>query len=156
MPQEQEENRNELGQWQKGISGNPGGRPKGSVGLNKRIRELLLSEGGADGKTVADVLVEVLVKAALKNPAKMWPFIREIMDRDEGPVNRTAGPMVSIDMGGTVPQPPPLEGSEDGTPPLGEHLSRIFAIAKERGIALGFSGEEAEEAQLEPIDKESE
>ena len=61
---------------------NPGGRPKGSVGLNNRIRKLLLSE--ENGVVVADALVKELVKAALRNPAKMWPFLKEFMDRDEG------------------------------------------------------------------------
>jgi hypothetical protein len=87
MPDKQEENRNELGQWGKGTSGNPGGRPKGSVGLTRRIRELLLADRGKE-KQIADLLVESMVKEALKNPAKMWSFIKEFIDRDEGRTDR--------------------------------------------------------------------
>ena len=85
MPEKYEENkpeRTETGQWKKGQSGNPKGRPKGTVGLNTRIRQLLLEE--RNGKVVADVLVEQLVRAALADPQKMWGFIKEFMDRDEG------------------------------------------------------------------------
>jgi len=85
MPEKYEENKPErtaTGQWKKGQSGNPNGRPKGTVGLNTRIRELLLEE--RNGKVVADVLVEQLVKAAIADPQKMWGFIKEFMDRDEG------------------------------------------------------------------------
>lgn len=133
MPEEQGGNRNELGQFEKGKSGNPGGRPKGSVGLNRRIRELLLSDSGS-GKPVAEVLVEVLIREAIKNPAKMWPFIKEVMERDEGPVERGSGATVNIGFAGGVPQAPPLEGGIDGSPPLAEHASRIVSIIKERGL----------------------
>jgi hypothetical protein len=38
------------------------------------------------GKQLADVLAEILVKEAMKNPAKMHPFIRDFIERDEGKV----------------------------------------------------------------------
>ena len=50
--------------------------------MSTRIKRVLLQESG--GKVVADVLAEVLVKEALKSPAKMWGFLKEFMDRDEG------------------------------------------------------------------------
>ena len=69
----------------KGQSGNPSGRPKGSVGLTARIRRVLLKET-KDGRPLADVLAEILVNQAMKNPAKMNAFLRDFMDRDEGKV----------------------------------------------------------------------
>ena len=84
MPEKQDGNRNARGHFEKGVSGNPGGRPRGSVGLSRRIQELMLTESGATGKTLADHLVEALVTESLKNPSKMWPFIKEFLDRDEG------------------------------------------------------------------------
>lgn len=79
-------------QFKPGQSGNPGGRPKGSVNLSGRIRKILLEE--RDGKVLGDVLAEQLVAAALRNPEKMFLFLREFMDRDEG---RTDGKNVQSD-----------------------------------------------------------
>ena len=49
--------------WEKGESGNPEGRPKGSKNFTTKVREALekISEGGADTAEVA------LIKAILKN-----------------------------------------------------------------------------------------
>jgi hypothetical protein len=76
--------RNDKGQYVKGESGNVSGRPVGSVGMTSRIRKVLEKTHGTSGKQVADMLAEVMVREALKNPAKMWQFIKEVMDRDEG------------------------------------------------------------------------
>lgn len=153
MPDEQGENRNNLGQFEKGKSGNPGGRPKGSVGMTKRIRELLLSDSGG-GKPVADVLAEVLVREAIKNPAKMWRFIQETIDRDEGVMERNVTPLVHIDLSGKVPEAPPMESGEDGAPSLAVHLSTLMVIAKERGLVL--PGELAEVVEVVEESKVSE
>lgn len=71
------------GRWKKGETANPAGRPKGSINLTQRIREVLTTEG-KNGKEVADMLAETLVREALKNPSKMWSFLKEFLDRDEG------------------------------------------------------------------------
>jgi len=73
--------------WKPGESGNPAGGKKGTVGLTKKI-QALMNTVGSKGKTVADALTEVLCREAIKNPAKMWPFIKEFLDRDEGPVEK--------------------------------------------------------------------
>jgi hypothetical protein len=75
-------NRDEKGRWRPGESGNPNGSPVGSVGLSTRIKTVLLTKQG--DKLLADVLAEVMVKEALKSPQKMWGFLKEFMDRDEG------------------------------------------------------------------------
>jgi len=68
-----------------------------------------------DGTTVADKLVRVLLEAALADPAKMWPFIREFVARDEGPIkteisvttDQAADFYSAIsEMRGTVPRSP--------------------------------------------------
>tara|TARA_R100000458_G_C8248501_1_gene225889 strand:- start:64 stop:414 length:351 start_codon:yes stop_codon:yes gene_type:complete len=73
-------------QFKPGQSGNPGGRPVGSVGLSKRIQKVLLETTDNRGKPLADILVEKLVAESLKNPHKMYAFIRDFIDRDEGKV----------------------------------------------------------------------
>jgi len=73
--------------WKAGESGNPAGRPKGTVGLITRVKEVLKREN-EEGVCLADELAEILVKEAMKHPAKMWGFIKEFMDRDEGPPER--------------------------------------------------------------------
>jgi hypothetical protein len=82
MPQEQVINRTAQGWFPKGQSGNPGGRPRGSVSLHNRVKKELLKE--KNGEALADTLALRLVEAALENPAKMWPFIRDLIDREEG------------------------------------------------------------------------
>lgn len=76
--------RNEKGQYVKGQSGNENGRPKGALGMTGRVRAVLESIDPSTGKPIADVLAIQLVKETLKNPAKMWQFLKEIIDRDEG------------------------------------------------------------------------
>jgi len=79
--------RNADGSFKKGHSGNPKGRKKGSINLSSRVRRVLEQNAGND-KKVADVLADVLVKEALKNPVKCWNFIKDFMDRDEGLASR--------------------------------------------------------------------
>ena len=70
-------------QWKPGQSGNPAGRKKGQVALMTRVRQEL-EKTLEDGTQVADKLVKVLLEASLADPAKMWPFLREFICRDEG------------------------------------------------------------------------
>ena len=61
------------------------GRPLGSLGFSNRLKKILLNET-ASGKKVIDLLTEKLIAETLKNPAKMWPFLRDLIERDEGKV----------------------------------------------------------------------
>lgn len=74
-----------------GQSGNPNGRPKGLT-LEERFRKVLeaaTKDGAADGRQIADVLVEVIIKQALKGNSTAW---KEALDRAYGKVpDRLAG-----------------------------------------------------------------
>lgn len=93
IPQEQGESR-EVGpgrppveyQWKKGQSGNPGGMKKGATSLTARLRALLDATelGGKplpNGKQVADLVAEVILKAALKGDHR---FVSTLLDRVDG------------------------------------------------------------------------
>jgi hypothetical protein len=71
--------------YKPGQSGNPGGRPKGRS-LTAIVRELLESNTIAgrpipQGRAVAEVLADVIVKEALKGK---FTFAKEVWDRTEG------------------------------------------------------------------------
>lgn len=70
-----------------GVSGNPSGRPKGSVNLWARVRRILMEET-VDGGTVADQVAKALVDAAKEGK---WPHLKEIIDREEGPIAVSRG-----------------------------------------------------------------
>jgi len=81
-----------LNQWKPGQSGNPGGRPKGKS-ITARLRKILDSEY-TDGRTVADHIVDIVVKEILK-PSGKYGFntglLKEILDRTEGKVTIPIG-----------------------------------------------------------------
>jgi hypothetical protein len=68
--------------WPKGVSGNPGGRPK-KTAVTDALRGLLaqVAPGDKEGRTCAEAVAEVLIKQALLGNAQA---AREIMDRTEG------------------------------------------------------------------------
>ena len=68
--------------WSKGVSGNPGGRPK-KTPLADACRELLSrpAPGDKTGRSYADAIAEQLAKKALAGDI---PAAREIADRAEG------------------------------------------------------------------------
>jgi len=74
--------RQNLKPWPKGVSGNPGGRPK-KTPLADACRELLNRPGPGDrsGRSYAEAIAEKLAKKAL---AGNIPAAREIADRAEG------------------------------------------------------------------------
>tara|TARA_R110001583_G_scaffold31420_3_gene107454 strand:- start:2680 stop:3171 length:492 start_codon:yes stop_codon:yes gene_type:complete len=124
--------------WKKGQSGNLKGRPKGAVGLSKRIEERLLEAISADDpRQLADLLAGAIVKTMLQDPVKAERLISKFMDRDEGPVEKDSVVQIGIDARGVVPQAPPLiEAGSDGSPTFVDHLKRLLAIADERGLSI--------------------
>jgi Family of unknown function (DUF5681) len=90
IPEEQGKNRESVGygkppiehRFKPGQSPNPGGRPKGRS-VSSRLRELLENEAGKNGKQIADLLAEVIIKAALKGDHK---FVETVLNRTEGKI----------------------------------------------------------------------
>lgn len=67
--------------WKKGQSGNPGGRPKGSVNLTNRLRAALSKNDGQ----LADIVVKKLIHEAAKGK---FNHLHEIFDRIDGKVTQ--------------------------------------------------------------------
>jgi hypothetical protein len=75
----------EATRFRPGVSANPGGRPKGRS-LTARLRDLLDRNeiGGKplkDGKQVADLVAEMIIRCALQGDFR---FAKEILDRVDG------------------------------------------------------------------------
>jgi hypothetical protein len=72
--------------WKKGVSGNPGGRPKGSISLSIIVQEKLKEHPVIDGqkskRSWAELIVEGWLRNALKNPL----YFKELMERVDGKV----------------------------------------------------------------------
>ena len=103
-----------------------------------------------NGHQLADALAAKIVAFMLRDPGKAQSLISDMMDRDEGPVEKS--PLISIDARGQVPQPPPLEPGKDGAPSFSEHLRRLSAIAKERGLADPMEQPQDVEAEITTTD----
>ncbi len=72
--------------WKKGESGNPNGRPRGSVNLTNYIKRKLkevCDQPGADGKLWAELFSASLIANAMKGNGSA---IKEIMARVDGPI----------------------------------------------------------------------
>jgi len=69
-----------------GRSGNPKGRPKGSISLTAKLRKLLAQPAynGTSEKTKGDVVVEMAIAAAAQGDSN---FFKEIMNRIDGKVS---------------------------------------------------------------------
>lgn len=68
-------------QWKPGQSGNPSGKPVGTLSLVAMIRKLLNEDPDA-----ARLIAENLVRQAATHDEKALGFIRTILDRVDGPV----------------------------------------------------------------------
>lgn len=77
------ENRLENGQFAPGASGNPGGRPKGSISLVKILREKLEEIAPGQKKTYAERLVDKLLTTALSLNGDLRA-IQDVIDRVDG------------------------------------------------------------------------
>ena len=96
MPDDQETagpRKENSGQFKKGQSGNPLGRPKGSVSIVSLIREKLEEIPEGQKKRYADLLVDRIFIKALKEGDTAT--IRDIIDRIDGkpvqPTDLTSG-----------------------------------------------------------------
>ena len=65
-------------QFKPGQSGNPGGRPKGSVSIEAELRKRLAE--GEEGEKIVQALVSQALKQALKGDYKFFNMILERID----------------------------------------------------------------------------
>ena len=84
-PEEQQENSSgedrpwlKKYQFKKGQSGNPGGRPKGTVSIEAELRKRLAD--GEDGENIVQALVTQALKQALRGDYKFFNLILERID----------------------------------------------------------------------------
>jgi hypothetical protein len=104
--------------WPKGVSGNPGGRPKKRL-ISDELERLLQQEApDASGKTCAAALAEVLLQQALKGDLRA---IAEVANRVEGK------PLQAVDL--DVNSPEDIETLTD------EELEKRIAELQDK---LGF------------------
>jgi hypothetical protein len=70
-------------QFQKGVSGNPAGKPRGTRHLNTLMRDCLMNYKNDKGISADHLLVEVIIKKALSGNTKALEII---FDRVDGKV----------------------------------------------------------------------
>ncbi len=75
-------NRNEKGQFPKGVSGNPAGRPKGSVSIVEGIKRKLQEIEPANKKTYLELFISRLFLKAIKEGNEK--LMIDIIDRVDG------------------------------------------------------------------------
>lgn len=75
-PQDQAKNRDSAGRFLPGASGNPGGRPQGSVSLRERLRRRLEDVAQAGGADLGDRLLDEFLAIALTR-RRVSPAVRE-------------------------------------------------------------------------------
>jgi hypothetical protein len=115
----------------------PGHKLSGPGNAGRRINVALLArrkakEYGLDLDTLMwDVVLAMLLKGAngdVSAAALAHKMLGEL--EPKGPALA-----IGISTGGGAPEPPALRARANGAPPLDEHLRRLVAIARERGLA---------------------
>ena len=83
-------------QWKRGQSGNPSGRPKGSVSLQAKVQKALRRTVNVtlNGRPVrmsrTDVMAERLADSAVKCDPKLLPLVMRLLG-DDGPAIQAQG-----------------------------------------------------------------
>lgn len=75
-------NRNEKGQFPKGVSGNPNGRPEGSVSIVEGIKRKLLEVEPANKKTYLELFLSKLFLKAIKEGNEQ--LMKDMINRIDG------------------------------------------------------------------------
>lgn len=82
MPEETGEIRNDKGQFVKGVTGNPEGRPKGSFSLVEMIKKKLQEIPEGKDKTYAEYFIEQMMKkTVVEGDVSM---MRDVINRVDG------------------------------------------------------------------------
>jgi hypothetical protein len=78
----QKQARNRRGQFNPGVSGNPGGRPAGRVSIVEAMRRLaaMPMPKGKDGETVAERIAALVVMGAAQGDARMIALALDRLD----------------------------------------------------------------------------
>jgi hypothetical protein len=80
MPEKQEIKRRQNGTFAPGVTGNPGGRPKGSVSLKRLLTERLADCPSGSDKTWAQAIVEATIRDVLKGDGQARKLVWEYID----------------------------------------------------------------------------
>lgn len=94
QPETTGENREENGRFTQGISGNPSGRPKGSISIRDKVRQELEKIPDGEKETYLELMVKQILTKALKGDFSMLRLVweqldgraRESMKIDDGPL----------------------------------------------------------------------
>jgi hypothetical protein len=83
----QNQARNRRGQFNPGVSGNPGGRPVGRVSIVEAMRRLaaMPMPKGKDGETVAERIAALVVMGAAQGDARMIALALDRLDGKPAP-----------------------------------------------------------------------
>lgn len=116
-PQKQDENRNPDGTFKDGISGNPGGRPKGSISIKamllKRLEEVPLGQTKAWSEQMVDVILEKAIVS--KDPAVLKMIAEYVDGKPVQPIGTVDNQplvvrLVQFDGNNNTPQPESKQG----------------------------------------------
>ncbi len=73
-------NRDNKGRFNPGTSGNPSGRPEGSISIASMIRQKLETKPKGQKETYAGLIVEQILSRAIKGDYKMIKHVLEYID----------------------------------------------------------------------------
>lgn len=138
-PEEQAENRagrdTSTGRFLPGVSGNPGGRPKGRLGMTGLLREVLEYQVGANGPTVAEAAMRKLGEQILRDPAAHFGILRWYEERTLG-----ATPQLHLVGHGMLPNGEPDGEVVDADVPTRGQLDAYLAELEpaERAAVVGM------------------
>lgn len=80
QPDNTGENRDENGRFNPGISGNPSGRPKGSVSIRDSVRQELVKVPEGEKETYLELLVKQILTKAIKGDSQTLRLIWEQLE----------------------------------------------------------------------------
>ena len=75
--------------WRKGVSANPGGRPKSDVSLTALLKAELSKHPIINGQPSKHTWAELLIQAWLHGALKQHALLKEALDRIEGKIPET-------------------------------------------------------------------
>jgi len=139
-------------QFKPGVSGNPNGRPKGTISLTNKLHKLLRLPVQVDGKpiddehTYGDLLVEIAIKAAGNGNYK---FFKELFDRTDGKVPdhivlENTKRLVS-QQAGTIAQGLIVMVEDVASELLDDDMAEKFMVALGEKVAAKFSDDDEDD-----------